>query len=244
MPWNQSVSQIVSIVDLSMRAPKSFAAVYPQQALNFFKSEQPDLGSPLCVKGWSAIERGGRWSVGPSSLLGFECASDADVVYARLYLRAFAKPGEERKITIYVDDLAGQDHDLPGSPTVLDLEIPARWGPDGCRLENRITFEPDELYSPRTISGGNDARLLGVQLIWAQFADDPLTLGEPQGPTPGKQGTLSGDQALKRARDLVVLPPRFTGKRPFARAARIMGFDKLWLACMRASSGGRIRVST
>jgi hypothetical protein len=85
-----------------------------------------------------------------------------------------------------------------------------------------------ELFSPNSINGSRDVRLLGVYLVSAQVADGASELSAP--PTaPPRPVAPQSPESLKIAKDLVSLPARFTGKRPFARFVRAIGFDKLWL---------------
>jgi hypothetical protein len=127
--------------------------------------------------------------------------------------------------------------DLPGTETEIDLTIPARKATDSIFPINRIEIEPLEMLSPSMINGGPDRRLLGVQLIAAQVADNisdftpfaSATLVTPAGAQSVAAHAGQPHELLKQASDLVTLPPRFTGKRPMARFARAVGFDRIWL---------------
>jgi hypothetical protein len=117
-------------------------------------------------------------------------------------------------------------------PSVLDLTIPVRRPKGAIYSDNEIVFEPIDLFSPCMTSGSADVRMLGIHLVSAEVADGTSDLTLPPSPPPAPRQNAAAPttaQELKAARDLIVLPDRFTGKRPLLRFARSVGFDRLWL---------------
>lgn len=230
-PWVESVRQIVSIVDSLPVTTSEAVALLPGEVVEFFADAKTGKGAAVCAGGWSNPERGGRWSVGPSSKLAFRYPSKCDEFYVRLRLRALTRPGsEKRSVRVRINDQPGEVMEISATPADLDLTIPARHT-DAAGSEIEIAFEPLDLFSPSMISGSGDTRLLGVYLVAAQVADEIAKLSalNPAPPPAAIRPQQASAESLAMAKDLVSLPSRFTGKRPLARFGRAIGFDKLWL---------------
>jgi glycosyltransferase involved in cell wall biosynthesis len=231
--WDDSVQEIVSILDSSPKVPVSPAVLMPGETVEFFAGARPSTGTAVCAGSWGNVERGGRWSLGGRSKLVFRYPAKADEFHIRLRINALTKRDEEtRSIRIRINDVVDKVMEVPGRPSVLDLAIPVRRSKGESFCNNEIVFEPLEPLSPNMVTGSADTRLLGVYLVAAQVADDVSALSSPPAPpaAPGRSpGARTPGQALKSAKDLVKLPARFTGNRPLARFARAVGFDRLWL---------------
>jgi hypothetical protein len=201
--------------------------------VEFFASARSSTGTAVCAGSWGNVERGGRWSLGTRSKLVFRYPAKGDEFYLRLRVSALTRPGEEtRSIRIAINDLVDKVMEVPGTASVLDLRIPVRRSKGEPFCANEIVFEPVEPLSPNMATGSADTRLLGVYLVAAQVADDISELSSPPVPAKPAAGAVTRTaqaQSLNSVKELVNLPPRFTGKRPLARIARAIGFDRLWL---------------
>jgi glycosyltransferase involved in cell wall biosynthesis len=231
--WDRSVQEIVSILDslppVSVQAP----LVFPSDTLEFFTGARSPIGAAICAGGWGNVEQGGRWSLAERSKLAFRFPTRADKFQVRLNLRALTRSADERRsVRLLINGQFEQVLEVPGVPTILELTVPARKTSRSDISENELVFEPCELLSPRMVNGSADSRLLGIYLISAQFADDLSTVVAPPAPPPrppSGKAPSPPEPRLQKAKELVALPPRFTGRRPLARFARAIGFDRLWL---------------
>jgi hypothetical protein len=187
----------------------------------------------MCSGGWGNVERGGRWSIGPASKLAFRYPAKGDQFILRLRVHALTRPGQDtRSVRIRINDIVDEVVEISGTPSVLDLTIPVRRRGTAPYSDNEIVFEVLEMFSPSTVSGSADVRMLGVFLVSAQIADDVSELSSPPTPSALPQQLVNGQvsaEALQAAKDLTALPKQFTGKRPLARFARAVAFDKFWL---------------
>lgn len=233
--WDRSVEEIVSALDALPPVKSQSAALFPGETIEFFAAARSATGAAICAGGWANVEAGGRWSLGERSKLAFRFPSTGDQFQMRLSLRALTRSADEpREVRLLINGELDRVLELPGVPTVIELTIPARKTKDSPFSETELVFEPLQLISPSMINGSADRRELGIYLIAAQVGDDLSALPHPpSGPPPGTQTTRqtppASVAALDKARQLVVLPRRFTGKRPLARLARALRFDKLWL---------------
>jgi glycosyltransferase involved in cell wall biosynthesis len=231
--WSQSVREIGSILD-SLPCPKAQSPVlFPGEKVEFFKSARTDAGTAICVGGWGNPERGGRWSTGPASRLAFRYPAKGSEFRMRLRVHALTRPDQEsRSIRVRINGQFDEVLEISRLPSVLDLTIPVRRPKGAIYSDNEIVFEPVDLFSPSMTSGSADVRMLGIHLVSAEVADGTSDLTLPPSPPPAPRQNAAAPttaQELKAARDLIVLPDRFTGKRPLLRFARSVGFDRLWL---------------
>jgi glycosyltransferase involved in cell wall biosynthesis len=235
--WSKAVGEIISSIDSAPYADPQAQMLYAGETIEFFADGRSETAMAVSLGGWGNIEKGGRWSLGKRSTLAFRYPSQGSEFHIRLRLRALARPHKVRRVRIVINRRHEEMVDLPGTETEIDLTIPARKATDSIFPINRIEIEPLELLSPSMINGGPDRRLLGVQLIAAQVADNisdftpfaSATLVAPAGAQSVAAHAGQPHELLKQASDLVTLPPRFTGKRPMARLARAVGFDRIWL---------------
>jgi glycosyltransferase involved in cell wall biosynthesis len=231
--WNQSGREIVSIIDSLPSAQVESAFLFPRQEVEFFASARSGTGTAMCSGGWGNVERGGRWSIGPASKLAFRYPAKGDQFILRLRVHALTRPGQDtRSVRIRINDIVDEVVEISGTPSVLDLTIPVRRRGTAPYSDNEVVFEVLEMFSPSTVSGSADVRMLGVFLVSAQIADDVSELSSPPTPSALPQQLVNGQvsaEALQAAKDLTALPKQFTGKRPLARFARAVAFDKFWL---------------
>ena len=225
--WEQSVGEITAILDGLPHVRDQLPMVFPKESVEFFAGAANDKGVAVCAGGWSNPERNGRWSVGQTSTLVFRYPASREEFHVRLRMWGLARSGQEtRSVRVRINDQDSWLLDVSTTPSIVDFTIPVQRHESDGHAHAQIVFEPVELYSPKMIGPSNDVRLLGIYIVSAQVADNLADLSAP--PTAPAGRAQSGD-ALNAARDLVVLPAQFTGKKPFARFARLIGFDKLWL---------------
>lgn len=242
-PWDDVAHDLVSIVDDLPISTTLSTFVFPRQEIKFVAEEKSSSGMQVCGIGWGQAEVGGRWSIGRTSKLVFRYPAKSDQFYLRLRMRTFtASANTGRLVWVTINDDAKTLHEFTSPLASFDLAIPVQ-RKKGSKFEDTvIVFEPVELLSPQMANGSPDERFLGLQLVSAQFADEPFSEAAPQTLlSPATAGTsasfstqtlvddLAAVNDLALAKELVALPSRFTGKRFFARVARFIGFDKLWL---------------
>jgi hypothetical protein len=109
----------------------------------------------LLLNGWSNYENGGRWSNNKNSHLRLFTESSSNKILIEVL--SFTVP---QRVTIYVD-----------GALIGDTKIDAKWGTYEFELLNQlekgvhyVTIKSDNAYSPSTVLGNGDTRMLSFRL--------------------------------------------------------------------------------
>lgn len=236
--WDQAVEEIVGAADSTAMLTNLYTTIFPRQLVEFSSGDSKSPAFSICGSGWGNPETMGRWSIGEISKICFRYPAAKKRFFVRFQARALVRSSEEKRIfTVEVNGVKIQSLEVGSSFENIDLEITNDGVGVGDPPGIEIAFRPTELLTPNQILGSADIRQLGIFVSRVAFAEElsdfPSFVSaegvKKQSVVNKAPAPVEIDPRLQRAKELITMPPRFTGKRPLIRIARALGIDRILL---------------